>query len=190
MDQISLSSNENFSPMATTQEITNAFCAFGEIYGVKVNQKLIPIWIRVLKKLTSEELEKGVDLYLQSDQAFFPRAGQIYQLGKHKTDNKNEASLITDSIFTAARRYGWDNVGIERAKRDIGPIGWKYITICGGWQTFVQSIISEEQVSTLKAQARTSIQGLIDTQSHDNESPQPNNLKNLKDYNVSIKMIE
>jgi hypothetical protein len=161
-----------------------------QMYQQELSEEVLFIWYEVLKDLTEEEYRNALTLFLRSNEEFFPKPGQIYQLARPKSDPKIEASLIADLIFAAVRKHGWDTVGIERAKREIGEIGWKYIKNCGGWETFVQSIISEDQVSTLKAQARMSLQGLIDKQNYDNELAQLKNLKTLTDYNVSINMIE
>ena len=86
-------------------------------------------------------------------------------------------------------KYGFSKFDIERAKLEIGEIGWSYIQKLGGWSLWGQNI-TNDQVPILKSQMRNSLQHLLDTNHRVKEFSQPNNLMTLKDYNVSIKMIE
>jgi hypothetical protein len=169
--------------------LSRTLYAIGKMYNVRIEQDVLCLWELVLEELTDEEFLQGVKLYLKGSNKFFPQPGEILQLVKPKFDSKNEASEIVDRIFTALSKYGFSKFDIERAKLEIGEIGWSYIQKLGGWSLWGQNI-TNDQVPILKSQMRNSLQHLLDTNHRVKEFSQPNNLMTLKDYNVSIKMIE
>jgi hypothetical protein len=160
-----------------------------KIFDQNISDELVSIWSVVLGDLTDEELLKSVKAYcLDAESKYFPKPGQIYRLARPEMNTKEETAWISDQIFTSLRLYGTDAIGTERARHKIGEIGWAWIISCGGWASFVTSVISEEQVPTLKAQCRMALLGLMAKKKWEQENA--SNTRSLRDFGVVLKQIE
>jgi hypothetical protein len=162
------------------------------IFDQVVDAQLTAIWLTVLGELSDEELVAAVKLYcIDAESKFFPKPGQIYRLARPEFDTKEEAAIIADNIFAALRAYGTDSVGTERARLKIGEIGWNWIANSGGWDTFVNRGIEEEQVPVLQSQCRLAILGFLFKRKYDKESLQnETKVRSLKDFGLTIKSID
>jgi hypothetical protein len=146
----------------TENEIMVTLRGLGTIYDKEISEDLLQIWCSVLQGVTSEELTRAVRVYVTAaENVFFPKPGQIHAIAKGIVDLESEAVQITDSIFYCLRSYGPDPLGIDRTKKKIGEIGWLYIQSIGGWEAFVISVRSEDDVPIIKSQVRKSIMGLL-----------------------------
>jgi hypothetical protein len=168
-----------------------------KIYEQELTDELVDIWTTIFEGISEQEFIQGIVKYcLDPESKFFPKPGQIYSLIRPESDSNSQAALIADSIFTALRNYGADSIGKAKARSKIGEIGWQWVERIGGWQIFIESVVNEEQVPTLKAQCRMALKGLISKQKCNNNTMQiqncasPEKQFNLIDLGVYLKNID
>jgi hypothetical protein len=175
----------------TRLELGKVLYGLGKIYDKDVNEDVLSIWFNALQEVTCEELARAVTAYIkQADSKFFPKPGEIYALAKGIVNLESEAALIADLVFQAQASYGCDITGTLRAEMKMGEIGWSYVKNCGGWETFVQSVRSYDDVSNMKSQARKSIQGLLERKRSgvpDREQQKLENLEVMKKLGLKMK---
>jgi len=173
-------------------DILKAMYGLGSVFKEKIDDNLIHIWCSVLKDLSPQELLMAVEVYCKDpENKFFPRVGQIYGLARPKPNFETEAQLLADRVYYAGCAYGADSEGIERARKKVGELGWKYIQNQGGFQKFIDLINEMGDPGTIKSQIRKSVIGLMEQNERQTrmESLEHQSRDVLKKLGVEMKVI-
>lgn len=143
--------------------IVKGIYGLSKVYQSEITDQLLDVWKDTLADLTEEEFSRACKKYLLSDNAFFPKPGQIYKIARPTPDVEPEAMMIVEKIFELLGPCGSDIYGVDRANNALGEIGKAYISIRGGWAKFSDSmkLVENESIGTLKAQAKQAIIGLL-----------------------------
>lgn len=86
---------------------------------------------------------------------FKPKPADILEHLEAK--NKNESQVVAAKITGAISQHGWNNP--DDAKKTIGELGWRVVTLLGGWKIVCASEF--DQLSYLRHQAAMIYDGLI-----------------------------
>lgn len=125
----------------------------GLVRGFVLSPQILDMYMRLLAPLGYEQVCFALDqiMLTRDSNDPFPSFKQIASLIKPELDPETSATDIAGKIVQALHSCGDDRFGTERAKKLIGPIGWKVVESEGGWCGLGHRI-KNDQLPTLKAQ--------------------------------------
>ncbi len=143
-------------------EFTKAMKGLTVMYGKQCTPEMLELYETILRPLTVEQLVLAVRLWIEDPKhVFFPLPAQLKSMVVIKMDPENEAAMVVEQICYAQASYGTDSIGMERARKKIGELGWSLIEMKGGWNRFWHEL-QEGVDGTIKSQLRKALIGLMD----------------------------
>lgn len=149
----------------------------GMVRGFVLSPQIIELYHRLLEPMGFENVNRALDQILmeRGSNDPFPSIKEITKLLNNELDPESHAIDIAGKIMQALPKYGSDDLGVQRAKALIGPIGWKVVEAEGGWRHLIENT-KNDQVPILKSQWRK--QALVEIMKSKHQQPDAPRIEN------------
>lgn len=141
------------------QKIKEGYVLLARYFGQAIDDDVLLAYANDLADLPYCQAERAMTaLRLDPKTTRCPLPSQIRARVTPAASPDNEAILIVGRVIDAIARIG--PYETQRAKAAIGPVGWKLVTLEGGWEFLCG--LKSDALPTLKAQWRGTAKALIE----------------------------
>ena len=156
--------------MEDKKEKIQFILGLAELYGERLTETRLKIYLEVLRDITNPELKKAYMSIINNPWIKkMPLPGEIRNAARPKLDSKDEAIRRINLIKEAVRKFGWPEP--KEARAYLGDV-WNDVEMLGGWSHICENpelnlndpIIYAQRRDELKSFVESRRQGITDYQ--------------------------